>query len=125
MVLTHFADMEAKPTGEWDTLGMRGTCSPGFVVRATCLTDQMLPAPFATIAAETMVPFSHILWAHVWLGISTDAFSRAQNFVRAQARQNPGTTPPTALRLSELSSRMAEFRALVQGATQEYMSLAD
>ena len=125
LVLTHFADMDAKPTGTWDTLGMRGTCSPGFVVRATFLADQILPAPFAAIAAETVVPFSHILWSNVWLGIATDAFSRAQNFVRAQARQAPGTTPPTALRLSELSSRMAEFRALVNGATQEYVSLAD
>lgn len=125
LVLTHFADMEAKPSGTWDTLGMRGTCSPGFVVRATCLTDQILPVPFAAIAAETVVPVSHILWANVWLGIATDAFSRAQNFVRTQARQNPGTTPPMALRLSELSARMAEFRALVQGATEEYVSLAD
>jgi len=125
LVLTHFPDMESKPTGEWDTLGMRGTCSPGFIVRATCLTDQVLPVPFAAIAAETMVPFSHILWAHVWLGISTDAFSRAQNFVRVQARQNPGTPPPAALRLSELSVRMAAFRALVQGALQEFMSLAE
>jgi acyl-CoA dehydrogenase len=125
LILTHFADMESKPTGEWDTLGMRGTCSPGFVVRATCLADQVLPVPFAAIAAETMVPFSHILWAHVWLGIAMDAFGRAQHFVRGQARQNPGSTPPTALRLSELSVRMAEFRALVQGALQEYMSLAN
>jgi acyl-CoA dehydrogenase len=64
LVLTHFADMEAKPAGTWDTLGMRGTCSPGFVVRATCLTDQILPVPFASIATETMVPVSHILWAN-------------------------------------------------------------
>jgi len=125
LVLTHFSDMDTKPMSTWDTLGMRGTCSPGFVVRATCLTDQILPVPFASIAAETVVPVSHILWANVWLGISTDAFSRAQNFVRALARQNPGVTPPTALRLSELSSRMAAFRALVHGATQEYMGLAD
>jgi acyl-CoA dehydrogenase len=125
MVLTHLSEMEVKQTSQWDTLGMRGTCSPGFVVGATCLPDQVLPVPFSTIAAETMVPFSHILWAHVWLGLSSDAFSRAQNFVRAQARQNPGTTPPTALRLSELSVRMAQFRALVQSATNEYMSLAD
>jgi acyl-CoA dehydrogenase len=124
LILTDFAQMEAEPTGEWDTLGMRGTCSPGFVVRATCPADQVLPVPFAVIAAETMVPFSHILWAHVWLGISTEAFGRAQNFVRVQARQNPGITPPSALRLSELSVRMAEFRALVQGSMREYMSLA-
>jgi len=125
MVLTHLSEMDVKQTSQWDTLGMRGTCSPGFVVGAKCSKDQVLPIPFTTIAAETMVPFSHILWAHVWFGISTEAFSRAQNFVRGQARQNPGTTPPTALRLSELSARMAQFRALIQAATNEYITLAD
>jgi len=125
LVLTHISEMEMKPTNEWDTLGMRGTCSPGFVVQATGCRDQVLPVPFATIASESMVPFSHILWAHVWLGISSDAFSRAQNFVRGQVRQNPGSTPPTALRLAELSVRMAEFRALVQAATNEFSNLAE
>jgi acyl-CoA dehydrogenase len=125
MVLTHFSEMETKATGEWDTLGMRGTCSPGFSVRATCSPDQVLPVPFATIASETMAPFSHILWAHVWLGLSTDAFGRAQNFVRMQARQSPGTTPPAAQKLSALSVRMAEFRALVDAATKEYIGLAE
>jgi acyl-CoA dehydrogenase len=70
-----------------------------------------------------MVPFSHILWAHVWLGLSTDAFERARNFVRRQARQTPGVTPPSALRLSELASHMAAFRATVEGATAEYSGL--
>jgi acyl-CoA dehydrogenase len=125
LVLTHLSEMEMKQTGEWDTLGMRGTCSPGFTMRVTCRPDQALPVPFATIAAETAVPFSHILWANVWLGLATDAFDRAQNFVRAQARQNPGTPPPSALRLAELSVRMAEFRALIQSATVEYAALAD
>src|SRR5215472_5545786 len=62
LVLSHAADTELKQTSEWDTLGMRGTRSPGFVVRARCLADQVLPVPFATIAAESMVPYSHILW---------------------------------------------------------------
>jgi len=125
LVLTNLADTQIKPLGEWDTLGMRGTCSPGFGVQATCLAEQVLPAPFAVIAAETMVPFSHILWAHVWLGIASDAFGRAQRFVRGQARQNPGNTPPSALRLSELSVRMAGFRALLQTALTEYVNLAE
>ena len=125
LVLTHMSEMEMQQSGEWDTLGMRGTCSPGFTVRATCLADQALPVPFPTIAAETVVPFSHILWANVWLGLSADAFDRAQSFVRVQAHQNPGTPPPSAHRLAELSARMAEFRALVRGATKEYASLAD
>jgi len=124
LVLTHVAEMEMKQASDWDTLGMRGTCSPGFAVRAACLPDQVLPVPFATISAETMVPYSHLLWAHVWLGLANDAFNRAQKFVRDQARQNPKATPPSAQRLSELSVSMAMFRALVQTALKEYMSLA-
>jgi acyl-CoA dehydrogenase len=125
LVLTHLAEMTMKQTDQWDTLGMRGTCSPGFEVQATCQPDQVLPVPFATISAETMVPFSHLLWAHVWLGLATDAFDRAQNFVRRQARQTPGTTPPSALRLSELSAHMAQFRATVQSAQDEFAELVD
>jgi len=124
LVLTHVSEMEMKQSSDWDTLGMRGTCSPGFVIRASCLPDQALPVPFATISAETMVPYSHLLWAHVWLGLATDAFNRAQQFVRDQARQNPKFTPPSAQRLSELSVAMAVFRALVQTALKDYMSLA-
>jgi acyl-CoA dehydrogenase len=120
LVLTHMQEVTKKQTTQWDTLGMRGTCSPGFEIEATCLPDQVLPIPFATIAAETMVPFSHILWAHVWLGLSTDAFHRAQKFVRRQAKDNPGVPPPPALRLSELSVHMAQFRATVQCALREY-----
>jgi acyl-CoA dehydrogenase len=125
LVLTHFDEMDREPMGEWDTLGMRGTCSPGFVIRGKCLPEQVLPAPFATIAAETMVPVSHVLWGHVWLGIATEAFDRAQAFVRVQARQNPGVTPPTAAKLAELSVMMHQFRALVGTALNDYVKLLD
>ena len=33
---------ELEPAGTWDTLGMRGTCSPGFVVRAQFAAEQVL-----------------------------------------------------------------------------------
>jgi acyl-CoA dehydrogenase len=125
LILTHLSEMTVRQTGDWDTLGMRGTCSPGFEVSGTCSPEQVLPVPFSTIASETMVPFSHILWAHVWLGLSTDAYQRAQNFVREQARQKPGTTPPSALRLSELSSQMAQYRATVESALREYGEMAE
>jgi acyl-CoA dehydrogenase len=85
----------------------------------------VLPVPFATIAAETMVPVSHILWGHVWLGIATEAFDRAQSFVRVQARQNPGTTPPTASKLAELSVLINEFRTLVSAALVDYVKRLD
>jgi acyl-CoA dehydrogenase len=125
LVATDLSETTLEQTTEWDTLGMRGTCSPGFVVRAKCRVDQVLPAPFSTISAETMVPVSHILWSHVWLGIAADAFDRAQSFVRQQARQNTGTVPPTASKLSELSVRLDQFHNLVNASTSEYLACAD
>jgi acyl-CoA dehydrogenase len=117
--------MSRQPMGEWDTLGMRGTCSPGFVISAKCRPEQVLPAPFALIAAESMVPVSHILWGYVWLGIATEAFDRAQSFVRVQARQTPGQTPPTASKLAELSVLINQFRTMVSGALTQYVTLLE
>lgn len=125
LVLTRRSETEMEPAGVWDTLGMRGTCSPGFLVKAEFSAEQIMPKPFSVIAAETMVPWSHILWAHVWLGIATDAFDRAQAFVRSQARQTPGITPPSATRLSELSAELAKLRGLIRMATDEYHQVAD
>ena len=51
-----------------------------------------------------MVPVSHILWSHLWLGIATDAFDRSRAFVRAAAKRTPGVTPPAATKLSMCSA---------------------
>ena len=125
LVLTRFSEMQTEQKGEWDTLGMRGTCSPGFLIRARFPAEQVLPGSFSNSAAETMVPVSHLLWAHLWMGIAADAFERAQNFVRFQARQQPGTVPPAASVLSLASLRMAEMRALIRSALEEYERAAD
>jgi acyl-CoA dehydrogenase len=109
-------------TGTWDPLGMRGTCSPGFVVQAEVAAEQALPAPFATIATETMVPISHLLWAHVWLGIATDAFDRARAFVRAAARRAPGEPVPAAVKLSHVMTQLAMLRAEVNAALEEFLA---
>jgi acyl-CoA dehydrogenase len=61
----------------------------------------------------------------VWLGIATETFDRAQSFVRVQARQNPGVTPPTAEKLAELSVAMYQFRALISTALADYVRLLD
>jgi acyl-CoA dehydrogenase len=110
------------PAGTWDPLGMRGTCSPGFVVTAEVGTEQVLPAPFPTIATETMVPVSHILWSHVWLGIATDAFDRARAFVRAAARRAPGQPVPAAVKLSHVMTQLSLMRGEVNSALDEFLS---
>ena len=116
VVLTRRAQNTLEASGTWDPLGMRGTCSPGYVVSSTFRAEQVLPTPFSRVAPESMVPVSHILWSHLWLGIATDAFDRARAFVRAAARRTPGQTPPTALRLSHLMSELSLLRAEVASA---------
>ena len=106
--------------GTWDPLGMRGTCSPGFVVRAEIPTEQVLGPPFSEIAPVSMVPVSHVLWSHLWLGIASDAFDRARSFVGAAAKRKPGEPLPAVTRLSHLLSEMAPLRAEVKLALAEY-----
>ncbi len=122
VALTRREDMEFEPTGSWDPLGMRGTCSPGFKVRARVAPGYVLAAPFSRIAAESMVPVSHILWSHLWLGIATDAFDRARAFVRAAAKRSPGEPPPAAVRLSHLMSELAPMRAEVASGLEEFVA---
>jgi acyl-CoA dehydrogenase len=114
-----------EPTGTWDVLGMRGTCSPGFVVRATIPSEQVLTTPFARVAAESMVPASHILWSHVWLGISEDAFDRARSFVRASSKRAPGQPLPAANRLSQVLGRLGLLRAEVSSALAEFCAASE
>jgi acyl-CoA dehydrogenase len=114
-----------EPTGTWDVLGMRGTCSPGFVVRATFPSEQVLSTPFARVAAESMVPASHILWSHVWLGISEDAFERARSFVRASSKRSPGQPLPIASRLSHVLGRLGLLRAEVSSALAEFCAASE
>jgi acyl-CoA dehydrogenase len=67
-----------------------------------------------------MVPVSHVLWSHLWLGIATDAFDRARAFVRAAAKRSPGATPPSAVKLSHVMSQLALLRAEVGLALREF-----
>ena len=110
LVLVRKGDYQLTQTTSWDTLGMRGTCSPGFKLESSGAEEQIIPGSFADSSAQTMVPYSHILWASLWWGIAADAVGRAAEFVRGGARKNPGTVPPTATRLAEVSTQLQSAR---------------
>ncbi len=107
-------------TSVWDTLGMRGTCSDGFLFKGEAPAVQILPKPFAEIAAQSMLATSHLLWSALWYGIAADAVARAQAFVRAAARKSPGTPPPGALRLAEVSGQLQMVKSNVVAALKVY-----
>ncbi|MDP3759615.1 MAG: acyl-CoA dehydrogenase family protein [Ramlibacter sp.] len=120
LVLVTREDCTLKQTTSWDTLGMRGTCSPGFRLESSGPEEQVVPGAFADSSAQTMVPYSHVLWSSLWWGIAADAVNRAANFVRGQARQNPGTAPPTATRLAEVSRQLQDMKHLWLSAAHDF-----
>lgn len=106
LVLVKQSDFTLEQTTSWDTMGMRGTCSPGFNLSSAGNNTQVLPDDFAVIAAQTMVPYSHILWSALWWGIANGATQKVARYVRAQARKKPGVLPPCANRLAELTVQL-------------------
>jgi acyl-CoA dehydrogenase len=120
LVLVKREDCSLVQTTSWDTMGMRGTCSPGFKLESSGPLQQILPGAYADSSAQTMVPYSHILWAALWWGVGADAVAKVATFVRGQARQNPGTLPPTAKRLAEVSMLLQNMKQLWLTAAQSF-----
>ena len=111
-------------THVWDTLGMRGTCSDGFLFKGEAPAEQILPKPFAEIAAQSMLASSHLLWSALWYGIAVDAFAKAQSFIRSAARKAPGTQPPGLVQLAEMSSQLQVIRSNIQAGLTAYEQAA-
>jgi acyl-CoA dehydrogenase len=112
------------PINEWNTLGFRGTCSPGFELTAKIDRSHVVAEDYGVISAQTMLPVSHILWASVWLGIARVATSKASQTVQASARKSIGTVPPGAQRLAELLIRLQAFSDAVASAAGRFDDLA-
>lgn len=123
LVLIRKDDYRLEPIGRWDTLGMRGTCSPPFLVTAEASVEQILPEAFRTIAIQTFVPYSCITWSSAWLGIAEDAVSIARSSIRREGSKRPGVTPFGGARLVHAVNDLQLMRASVRAAAAEYDGL--
>jgi acyl-CoA dehydrogenase len=108
----------------WDALGMRGTCSAGFVLAATGDLEQVLPAPYREIHGRSMLPIAHLTWSGVWSGVAAGAVERAQAFLR-NARRSGGQLPPGAAHLTRATASLQTLRALVATALHRYEVAAE
>jgi acyl-CoA dehydrogenase len=113
-------DYEMELTSGWDTLGMRGTCSTGFRLRATGVPEQVLPVPYDRIHSQTMTPAAHLLWSSVWAGIAAAAVQKSEFFVRKAMRGSNGQVPPAAGRLGEAKSKLRLLRSMLSVAIDRY-----
>lgn len=110
-------------TSTWDALGMRGTCSHGFQLAARAPLAQILPRPFADIAAESMLAASHLLWGSVWAGVAGEALARAQAAVVAEAKKKPGAPPASAAALAEVYTRMRLIECAVRDGLERWEAM--
>ena len=107
-------------TSVWDTMGMRGTCSEGFKLKASGPASHILPKPFAEIAARSMLATSHLLWASLWYGIALSTVHKAQAFVRADARKRPTEMPPGGIRVAEAASQLQMMKSMTRDGLHRF-----
>jgi acyl-CoA dehydrogenase len=105
---------------EWETLGMRGTCSAGFELKATASAEQIFPEAYDKIHAQTMTPVAHLCWSSVWAGIAAAAVERAQLFVRKAARGAGGQMPPGAAHFTAARMTLTKLRAIITANLDSY-----
>jgi acyl-CoA dehydrogenase len=117
------ADYTLERLQMWDTLGMRGTNSEGFTLRARAAAGQILPEPYERIHAQTMVPFAHLLWGSVWAGIAAAATAKAQAFVRHVVRQSNGQMPPGAAHFTQAVSTLRTLRGVLAASLRSYEAI--
>jgi acyl-CoA dehydrogenase len=98
---------------EWETLGMRGTCSAGFELKFKGSSEQIFPESYDKIHAQTMTPVAHLCWSSAWAGIAAAAVERAQAFIRKAARGAGGHMPPGAAHFNAARMKLAKLRAII------------
>jgi acyl-CoA dehydrogenase len=118
-------------TSDWQPLGMRGTSSPGYRIDAVVPSWQVLAAPFGDISAGAMVPLTQTLWAATWLGLATEALSRAVRFTRKKVSgggRAQSTIAEARWRISSIEALVADMadrtQALFDGGRQPTVGLA-
>ena len=105
---------------EWETLGMRGTCSAGFELKFKGSSAQIFPEGYDKIHAQTMTPVAHLCWSSAWAGIAAASVERAQAFIRKAARGAGGQMPPGAAHFNAARMKLAKLRAIITANLDHY-----
>ncbi len=120
LVVYDRADYTLERTKSWDTLGMRGTCSVGYILRASGQAEQVLAQPYDRIHNQTMAPYAHLFWSSAWYGIATGAFARGRAFVRQASRSSGGKMPPGSSHLTRARLSLETLRAAIQAGVATF-----
>ena len=119
------SDYELEKIKEWNTMGMRGTCSTGYTLRGRGGAEQIIPESYERIHPQSMLPIAHLTWSGVWCGIAAGAVARARRFVRkAAAASNGGQAAPGASHLTRAMMSLRALRGSIAAAAASYENAA-
>ncbi len=112
MVLVRADATEAKALREVQMLGMNGIHNAAWAFTFRYPRDAVFGEPFSNIAAATMTPASHLLWAAVWSGLAARALDTTRRFARKEVSES--AQPAVLARLSTLRNRHYMINALIR-----------
>jgi acyl-CoA dehydrogenase len=118
------SDYELEKIKDWDTMGMRGTCSTGYTLRGSGSVDQVLPQSYERIHPQSMVPIAHLTWSAVWAGIAAGAVGKARRFVRKGAAAGNAQSAPGAAHLTRAMMSLRGLRGSIASALAAYEAAA-
>ncbi|MBG1233860.1 acyl-CoA dehydrogenase family protein [Aestuariivirga litoralis] len=125
LVVLRKADYDLEITQGWEVMGMRGTRSTGFKLKAEGLAEQVLVESYDKIHKESMVPYAHLVWGSAWTGISASAVDKAQAFLRKVARSANGVMPPGAVHFGKAKATLNRARALLTSMGDYFHRIKD
>lgn len=117
-------DYQLERIMNWDTMGMRGTCSSGFKLTGVGETGQVVPDAYEKIQSQTMMPVAHLTWSAVWTGLAASAVERARRCVRAAVRNGTGQLAPGAPHLTRATMSLRALRGIVSSALRKFEAAA-
>ncbi|WOE33280.1 MULTISPECIES: acyl-CoA dehydrogenase family protein [unclassified Acinetobacter] len=77
-----------KLMSKWDAMGLRGTCSNGYVLEAKFHENDILSISSKEIVNNFIMPYSHILWAACWFGIASNSFEKTLVYYKLNTISN-------------------------------------
>lgn len=129
LVYADRAQLDIRPSGEWQPLGMRASHSGALQLTGTVPAHHVIGAhgQFHTVAATVFGPLAHLGWSACWLGTAAGALSRVLKLLRSP--QGRGGTDLSSelllMRLSKVRQRLDTVHALLTRTQQTVQDSPD
>jgi acyl-CoA dehydrogenase len=115
--------LKLEPLSEWDTTGLRGTCSRGYRLQAEGDEGTLYPVPFSVVANNGGGQARQLLLSAAWVGLAEAAAAKAHAYARAAGRRAIGTVPPSAVRVAEIAADLQQGRGTLAAACLQFSTM--